>query len=391
METLSSGTQEQLVSAYKCLALKCDSTPDADDPKKLLHSALHTHLRELPIKKAAQTFLDNVFLSYHPEKQAALLLDVVKHACIEFGAQEWVKKAVEAFDSFGEPQDLVKVCKLHMDLVKTTSIDPQQKSDLEKLLFALQTHLRTPDPMRRAELLSQIALNAKEKHGNRFGKEYKSTPGQIDQYLDAYIKDWRGDANQPFLREDNKTTRTIWHFWDTRESVVALRDDLVDLLVVAAAQAAKKLEGLPLNGPKVQADLLTEGQMKIMLEELTPLFTKLFSAETARALSPDTCKLMQLIQDKVNAKEINASAAILFFLRLIAPTFLTVNAEAVNYDSQGLLQREIAFMKFAGQLIQKLVDDPLNPLANLGLTPGCKNVVSDWLRISMSSRSLMPR
>ena len=56
---------------------------------------------------------------------------------------------------------------------------------------------------------------------------------------------------------------------------------------------------------------------------------------------------MQLIQDKVDAKEINASAVILFFLRLIAPTFLTVNAETVKYDSQGLLLRETAFMKFA--------------------------------------------
>ena len=36
----------------------------------------------------------------------------------------------------------------------------------------------------------------------------------------------------------------------------------------------KKLEGLPLNGPKVQADLLTKEQMKIMVEELRPLFTK---------------------------------------------------------------------------------------------------------------------
>ena len=67
-----------------------------------------------------------MFLSYDPEEQAALLLDVVKHACIEFGTQEWVRKAVEALDSIGEPQDLVNVCKLHMDLVKTTSIDPSK-------------------------------------------------------------------------------------------------------------------------------------------------------------------------------------------------------------------------------------------------------------------------
>ena len=53
-----------------------------------------------------------------------------------------------------------------------------------------------------------------------------------------------GMPDQPFLREDNETTRTIWHFWDTQESVVALRDDLVDLFVVAAAQAAKKPRGI---------------------------------------------------------------------------------------------------------------------------------------------------
>ena len=97
-----------------------------------------------------------MFLSHDTDEQATLLLDVVKHARIEFGPQDWVKKAVEAFDSIGEPQDLVKVCKLHMDLVQPTSIVPQQKSDLETLLFALQTHLRTPDPMRRAELLSRL-------------------------------------------------------------------------------------------------------------------------------------------------------------------------------------------------------------------------------------------
>ena len=121
--------------------------------------------------------------------------------------------------------------------------------------------------------------------------------------------------------------------------------------------------------------------MNIMLEQMTPLFAELFSEETARALSKDdTLKLMSLIQGKIATNKINSSAAVLFFLRLIAPTLQSVSTTGtVQYDSQGFLLKESAFMKLAAQLLQKLVAEPLNPLKDLHLSPESAKAVTSWL------------
>ena len=198
VETLAIfGTREQLNKVCKYLALGDTPNLAADDPKNLLFIAIQTHTKEQGIKRVAQTFLDNVFLPHTIEVQN-LLLDVITHARIGF-PQDWVKKAVEAFDSIDKGEDLVKVCKLHMGLVMPDSLTLDQKSDLQTLLFALQTHT-TEQAIKR---VAQTCLD------NVF-LSYKTDKQKTDLLLDviaharAGFPDWVKKAVEAFDSIDKR-------------------------------------------------------------------------------------------------------------------------------------------------------------------------------------------
>jgi hypothetical protein len=325
-----------------------------------------------PLALAAQSFLANVFKSITALEKSRLLLEVIKQAK-EAGSKDWVMKAVKALKT--TPEILADVCKQHVDLVVPYFPSPltdAEKKDLETLLFAVQTHLRkNATTKQHGKLLSQIKSDAKAQHGKRFLPKFQSTFADLKTGLTAYMKDL---GASPMLRNDTDFTRQLWCFWDTNESDGSLRNELVDQFVTAAKTVADQIEGFPLSDNKIQHDLLTKEQLAIVLEAIEPLFTKLFSAETVSQLSPDSIKLIKLIDDTSTQNNKNVSGANVFFLRFIAPTFSNVFT-AAGLDPQGLLLKEINFMKFCYSLLQKFVAQPSNAeetidvAENLGFTP----------------------